>query len=63
LGSACWFTGFATANVALVRTVGQIEVVFTLLFSHFYLHERFSRTEAMSLLLVGLGVITAIAGA
>jgi len=63
LGSACWFTGFATANVALVRTVGQIEVVFTLLFSHFYLHERFSRTEAMSLLLVGLGVIAAIAGA
>ncbi len=63
LGSACWFTGFATANVALVRTVGQIEVIFVLLFGHYYLNERFSRTEALSLLLVGLGVLTAIAGA
>src|SRR3546814_15332456 len=26
LGSACWFTGFATAPVALVRIVGQVEV-------------------------------------
>jgi drug/metabolite transporter (DMT)-like permease len=63
LGSACWFTGFATANVALVRTVGQVEVIFVLLFGHYYLNERFSRTEALSLLLVGLGVLTAIAGA
>ena len=38
-GSACWFTGFAIAEVALVRAVGQIEIVFTLLFSRFYLKE------------------------
>ena len=39
LGSACWFTGFAIADVALVRAVGQVEIVFTLLFSRFYLKE------------------------
>lgn len=37
LGSACWFTGFATAPVALVRAVGQVEVLFTLMFGRFYL--------------------------
>lgn len=34
-----------------------------LLFGHYYLRERFNQTEALSLLLVGLGVLTAIAGA
>ncbi|MBN8899164.1 MAG: EamA/RhaT family transporter, partial [Rhodospirillales bacterium] len=34
-GSACWFTAFALTDVALVRSVGQIEIVFTLLFSRF----------------------------
>ncbi|HEY8289201.1 MAG TPA: DMT family transporter, partial [Acetobacteraceae bacterium] len=38
-GSACWFTAFALTDVALVRSVGQIEIVFTLLFSRFYLKE------------------------
>ena len=31
-GSACWFAGFALSPVALIRTVGQVEVVFTLLY-------------------------------
>ena len=35
LGSACWFTGFATAPVALVRVVGQVEVIFTLAFGRY----------------------------
>ncbi|EZP73544.1 Permease [Sphingomonas paucimobilis] len=63
LGSACWFTGFATAPVALVRVVGQIEVAFTLGFGHFYLGERIARSEIMGLLLVGGGVIMALASA
>ncbi|MCF8708093.1 EamA family transporter [Rhizorhapis sp. SPR117] len=62
LGSACWFTGFATAPVALVRIVGQVEVLFTLGFSHFYLREKLARTEAAGLLLVAFGVILALAG-
>lgn len=39
-GSACWFTGFATAPVALVRIIGQVEIVFILGFSRFYLGDR-----------------------
>lgn len=56
-GSACWFTGFAMTDVALVRAVGQVEVVFTLLFSRFYLHERLKRGDVAGLLLVVAGVL------
>lgn len=63
MGSACWFTGFATAPVALVRIVGQVEVAFTLGFGHFYLGERMSRSEVTGLLLVVCGVVLALAGA
>ena len=62
LGSACWFTGFATAPVALVRIVGQVEVAFTLGFGHFYLGERMSRSEVTGLLLIVGGVVLALAG-
>ncbi|WP_340264813.1 DMT family transporter [Sphingobium mellinum] len=62
LGSACWFTGFATAPVALVRIVGQVEIAFTLGFGHFYLGERMRRSEVMGLALVMGGVVLALAG-
>ncbi len=63
IGSACWFTGFATAPVALVRAVGQVEVIFTLGFGHFYLKESLKRSEVVGLFLVGLGVVFALLGA
>lgn len=56
-GSACWFTAFALAPVALVRAVGQVEVVFTLLFSRFYLKETLRRWDVLGLLLVVCGVL------
>ena len=62
LGSACWFTGFALAPVALVRAVGQVEVIFTLGFGRFYLKEPLSRSELSGLLIVAAGVILALAG-
>jgi drug/metabolite transporter (DMT)-like permease len=62
IGSAFWFTGFATAPVALVRAVGQVEVIFTLAFGRFYLKEPLKRSEAMGLLLVGVGVVAALIG-
>jgi drug/metabolite transporter (DMT)-like permease len=62
LGSACWFAGFATAPVALVRAVGQVEVILTLGFSRFYLKEARKPGEALGLLLVGLGVVLALIG-
>jgi len=62
LGSAGWFTGFATAPVALVRLVGQVEVLFTLGFAHLYLGERTRRHETLGLLLVAAGVGLALLG-
>ena len=63
LGSACWFIGFATAPVALVRIVGQVEVAFTLAFARIYLGERTRSHEGVGLLLVAAGVVFALAGA
>ncbi len=62
-GSAFWFTAFALAPVALVRTVGQVEVIFTLAFGHYYLREQVKRSEVIGLVLVGLGVAIALWGA
>lgn len=62
LGSACWFTGFAMAPVALVRIVGQIEVAFTMAFGHFYLKERMRGSEVAGLMLVVSGVALALMG-
>jgi drug/metabolite transporter (DMT)-like permease len=61
-GSACWFTGFALAPVALVRAVGQVEILFTLLFSRFYLGERPSRSEIGGALVLVFGVVLVLAG-
>lgn len=62
LGSAGWFTGFALAPVALVRTVGQVEVFFTLGFGHLYLREAVKRHEVIALFCVAIGVALALAG-
>jgi len=56
-GSACWFTAFSLAPVALVRTLGQVEMISTLLFSRFYLHETLRRTDVAGLALIVCGVV------
>ena len=56
-GSACWFASFALAPVALVRTLGQVEMVFTLLFSRFYLKESLRRADIAGLVLIVCGVV------
>ena len=56
-GSACWFTSFALAPVALVRSVGQVEVVFTVLFSRFYLGETLRGVDFAGLFLIVGGVV------
>jgi drug/metabolite transporter (DMT)-like permease len=57
MGSACWFTAFAMAPVGLVRSVGQVEIVFTLLFSRFYLKETLKAGDIAGLVLVVAGVL------
>jgi len=60
-GSACWFTAFALTEVALVRSVGQVEIVFTLLFSRFYLKEALKAGDVAGLVLVICGVLLIVA--
>jgi len=60
LGSACWYTGFAAAPAALVRIVGQVEVIFTIGFAHFYLREPVRWSEVAGLMLVAAGVMLAL---
>ena len=62
LGSACWFTGFALAPVALVRSVGQVEIVFTLAFGRWYLKESLKPRDALGALLIVLSVVLVILG-
>jgi drug/metabolite transporter (DMT)-like permease len=61
-GSACWFFGFASAPVALVRALGQIEMVFTLAFSRFYLRESLRKADVTGLVLVVAGVLLVLLG-
>jgi drug/metabolite transporter (DMT)-like permease len=61
-GSACWFTGFALAPVALVRAVGQVEILFTLLFSKFFLKEKMKRSDIIGALAVVAGVVLVLIG-
>ncbi|MFT8245058.1 EamA family transporter [Roseomonas sp. BN140053] len=60
LGSACWFLGFMLAPLGLVRSVGQTEIVFTLLFGRFFLRESFTRAEVLGAVTVVLGVVLVV---
>jgi drug/metabolite transporter (DMT)-like permease len=62
-GSVGWFSAYALAPIALVRSVGQMEILFTLGFGRFYLREALTRTELLGALLVVGGVVLVLAGA
>lgn len=57
LGSAGWFAAFALHNAALVRAVGQVEIVFTLLVSWLVFKERLSGRELLGIALVVLSLL------
>ncbi len=57
LGSACWFTAFTLQNAALVRAVGQVELVFIFLTSRLIFRERSDRVELAGIILVVAGIL------
>lgn len=64
LGSLGWFTAFALQTAAYVKALGQVELLFTFLFSVFWLKERSSAKEiggvallVASVLLIFLGTL------
>ncbi len=61
LGSLGWFTAFALQNAAYVRSVGQVELVFTLLVSTLFFRERLKSREVLGMALLGLSVVLIVA--
>lgn len=59
LASAGWFTAFALHSAAAVRTLGLVELVFSVLVSRQLFRERISRREATGLAALGCGVLLA----
>ncbi|OZB39777.1 MAG: multidrug transporter, partial [Alishewanella sp. 34-51-39] len=45
IGSIGWFTAMSLESVALVKTLGQVEVLFMLLISAFFFKEKLQRTD------------------
>jgi drug/metabolite transporter (DMT)-like permease len=57
LGSIGWFTAFSLINPALVKTLGQVEVIGTLYYSKYRFQEALSKQEWMGGGLIILSVI------
>ncbi|PCJ28728.1 MAG: hypothetical protein COA96_00665 [SAR86 cluster bacterium] len=56
-GSIGWFTAMSLQNAAIVKTLGQIEFVVTLLITYFYFRERISRREYVGILLLVVSLV------
>ena len=57
LGSIGWFSAMSLQQVAIVKTLGQLEVVFMLLLSVFYFKEKISIQELCGIGLISLSVV------
>lgn len=57
LGSFGWFIAFTLQNAAYVRSVGQIDVVFSYLISIFVFRERVRPVELVGIVLLTLGIL------
>jgi drug/metabolite transporter (DMT)-like permease len=62
LGSLGWFTAFALQTAALVKALGQVELVFTFLFSVFWLRERSSAKEIAGIALIVFSLLIIVTG-
>lgn len=60
LASLGWFTAMTLKSAALVRAVGQIELVFTVLSSMWLLGERITRREVIGMALIVVGILLLI---
>lgn len=58
VGSACWFTAMALQPVAYVRSLGQIELIFTFASSVLLFKEKINRLEVAGCLLIVSGILT-----
>jgi drug/metabolite transporter (DMT)-like permease len=61
LGSLGWFVAFALQNAAYVRSVGQIELIFSLLVSMLFFKEHPNRREVAGMALLAVSIILIVA--
>lgn len=57
LGSMGWFTAMTIQNVAYVKTLAQIELVFTVLSSWLIFKERITRLELTGIFLIAISIV------
>lgn len=57
LGSICWFTAMALQHVAYVKTLGQVEVLLTLLLAHFGLKNKVKSHEILGMFLIAIAAV------
>ncbi|MBT4673327.1 MAG: EamA family transporter, partial [Rhodospirillaceae bacterium] len=57
LGSAGWFTAMTLQNVAYVRAVGQVELIFTFLTAILIFRESIRWTELLGTALIIAGIL------
>ncbi len=56
-GSVGWYTAMTYENAALVRSLGQIELIFTLLITYFFFKEKVSIREFFGMLAITISVL------
>ena len=52
LGSIGWYTAFALQEAAIVKTLGQVEFIFTVAITYLFFKERISKVEWIGMVLV-----------
>mgnify|MGYP000146649495 CR=1 FL=1 len=57
LGSIGWYTAMTYENAALVRSLGQIEILFSVLITHFIFREKITLKEYFGLAAIALSVL------
>ncbi|WP_265508305.1 EamA family transporter, partial [Paracoccus rhizosphaerae] len=57
LGSLGWFTAFALQNAAYVRSLGQVELLFSILASVIVFRERLRIIDVLGMLLLAVSVV------
>lgn len=57
LGSICWFSAMALHHVAYVKTLGQIEVLFTIVIATLWLKNPVKKHEVIGLLLIASAAV------
>lgn len=60
IGSIGWFSAMSLESVALVKTLGQVEVIFMLLISALFFKEKLRRTDHMGLACIVIAAVLVI---